>query len=60
MRIAKIDRLIEKVLEQNAAGLLPDERFAKMLQSCDKEQKTLTEEVAGNQQNNPQDFKFVA
>ena len=49
-RIAEIDRLIEKVFEQNATGLLSDERFAKMLQSYEKEQKTLTQEVTDNRQ----------
>ena len=45
-RIAEIDRLIEKVFEQNASGILSDERFSKMLQSYEKEQKALTQEVA--------------
>ncbi len=36
-RIAEIDRLIEKVFEQNAGGVLSDERFSKMLQSYEKE-----------------------
>ena len=49
-RIAEIDRLIEKVFEQNATGILSDERFAKMLQSYEKEQKALTQEVADSQQ----------
>lgn len=49
-RIAEIDRLIEKVFEQNASGVLSDERFAKMLQNYEKEQKKLTQEVADNQQ----------
>ena len=49
-RIAEIDRLIEKVFEQNAGGVLSDERFAKMLQSYEKEQKSLTQEVSKNQQ----------
>lgn len=49
-RIAEIDRLIEKVFEQNSAGILSDERFAKMIQSYEKEQKTLTQEVADSQQ----------
>lgn len=38
-RIAEIDRLIEKVFEQNATGILSDERFAKMLQSYKKSRK---------------------
>ncbi len=49
-RIAEIDRLIEKVFEQNASGVLSDERFSKMLQSYEKEQKALTQEVADNRQ----------
>lgn len=49
-RISEIDRLIEKVFEQNTAGVLSDERFSKMLQSYEKEQKTLTQEVADSQQ----------
>ena len=36
-RIAEIDRLIEKVFEQNASGILSDERFSKMLQSYEKD-----------------------
>ena len=49
-RIAEIDRLLEKVFEQNASGVLSDERFSKMLQSYEKEQKALTQEVADNRQ----------
>lgn len=49
-RIAEIDRLIEKVFEQNASGVLSDERFSKMLQSYEKEQKVLTQEVADSRQ----------
>ncbi len=49
-RIAEIDRLIEKVFEQNASGVLSDERFAKMLQNYEKEQKLLTQEVTDSQQ----------
>ena len=49
-RISEIDRLIEKVFEQNASGVLSDERFAKMLQNYEKEQKLLTQEVADSQQ----------
>lgn len=49
-RIAEIDRLIEKVFEQNAIGVLSNERFSKMLQSYEKEQKALTQEVAESRQ----------
>ena len=45
-RIAEIDRLIEKVFEQNASGILSDERFSKMLQNYEKEQKELMREVS--------------
>ena len=48
-RIAENDRLIEKVFEQNASCILSDERFSKMLQSYEKEQKALTQEVANGQ-----------
>lgn len=48
-RIAEIDRLIEKMFEQNASGILSDERFSKMLQSYEKEQKVLTQEVSDSQ-----------
>lgn len=49
-RIAEIDRLIDKVFEQNASGVLSDERFSKILQNYEKEQKALTQEVADNRQ----------
>ena len=49
-RIAEIDRFIEKVFEQNASGILSDERFSKMLQGYEKEQKALTQEVADSRQ----------
>ena len=49
-RIAEIDKLIEKVFEQNAGGILSNERFAKMLQNYEKEQKALTQEVEENRQ----------
>lgn len=49
-RIAEIDRLIERVFEQNASGVLSDERFAVMLRKYEQEQKTLTAEVAESQQ----------
>ncbi len=49
-RIAEIDRLIEKVFEQNAIGVLSDERFAKMLQNYEKEQEALAQEVTDNLQ----------
>lgn len=49
-RIAEIDRLIEKVFEQNAAGILSDERFGIMLRKYEQEQKALTTEVAESRQ----------
>lgn len=39
----------EKVFEQNASGILSDERFSKLLQSYEKEQKALTQEVSDSQ-----------
>jgi site-specific DNA recombinase len=44
-RIAEIDRLIEKVFEQNAAGILSNERFSKLLQNYEREQKQLQTEI---------------
>ena len=44
-RIAEIDRLIEKVFEQNAAGILSNERFSKLLQNYEREQKQLQTEM---------------
>ncbi len=49
-RIAEIDRLIEKVFEQNTGGILSDEQFAKMLQNYEKEQKSLTQGMEENRQ----------
>lgn len=45
----ELGRLIEKVFEPNASGILSDERFSKMLQSYEKEQKALTQEVSDGQ-----------
>lgn len=44
-RIAEIDKLIEKVFEQNATGILSDERFSKLLQNYECEQKRLQIEI---------------
>ena len=44
-RISEIDKLIEKVFEQNAAGILSDERFSKLLQNYECEQKRLQTEI---------------
>lgn len=44
-RISEIDKLIEKVFEQNAAGILSDECFSKLLQNCECEQKRLQTEI---------------
>lgn len=38
-RIAEIEKLIEKVFEQNAAGIFSDERFSKLLPNYEYEQK---------------------
>lgn len=48
-RIADIDRLIEKAFEQNASGILSDERFSKMLNSYENEQKALNAQVQESQ-----------
>ncbi len=48
-RIADIDRLIEKVFEQNASGILSNERFSKMLNSYENEQKALNAQVQESQ-----------
>lgn len=45
-----IDRMIEKVFEQNVIDVFADERFSKMLQSYEKKQKVLTQEVADSMQ----------
>ena len=44
-RISEIDKLIEKVFEQNAAGILSNERFSKLLQNYECEQKRLQTEI---------------
>lgn len=49
-RITEIDQLIERVFEQNASGILSDERFAVMFRKYEQEQKTLIAEVAEKQQ----------
>lgn len=48
-RIVELDRLIEKIYEDNALGRLSDERYTRMMASYEKEQKTLTEEVEQSQ-----------
>ena len=40
----------KNIIEQSAGGVLSDERFSKMLQSYEKEQKALTQEVEENRQ----------
>ncbi len=41
----ELDRLIEKIYEDNTLGWLSDERYARMMASYEKEQKTLMDEV---------------
>ena len=48
-RIVDLDRLIEKIYEDNALGRLSDERYARMMTSYEKEQKTLMAEVEQSQ-----------
>ena len=44
-RIEELDRLIQKIYEDNALGRLSDERYTRMMTSYENEQKMLTEEV---------------
>lgn len=44
-RISEIDKLIEKVFEQNVDGIISDERFSKLLQNYECEQKRLQTEI---------------
>ena len=48
-RIVELDRLIEKVYEDNALGRLSDERYTRMMTSYEKEQKMLMVEVEQSQ-----------
>ncbi len=48
-RIVELDRLIEKVYEDNALGRLSDERYTRMVTSYEKEQKMLMVEVEQSQ-----------
>lgn len=42
-RIVKLDKLIERIYEDNVLGKIPDERFSKMMANYDAEQKELIE-----------------
>lgn len=44
-RIKELDHLIEKIYEDNALGKLPNERFQRMMQNFEKEQKELIQSV---------------
>ena len=44
-RIQELDKLIEAVFEQNVLGKLPDERYHRMLNNYEKEQKDLLQKV---------------
>ena len=44
-RIQELDKLIEAVFEQNVLGKLPDERYNRMLNNYEKEQKDLMQKV---------------
>lgn len=48
-RIVELDRLIEKIYEDNALGRLSDERYARMMTNYEKEQKMLMAEVEQSQ-----------
>ena len=45
-RIAEIDKLFKRLFEENVSGKLTDERFERMSESYDSEQKQLEENVA--------------
>ena len=47
VRITEIDRVINGMYEDKIRGLLPAERFAKMLSEFEAEQKTLNERATG-------------
>ncbi len=44
-RLDQIDTIIRKLLEQNAAGVISDERFATMIKDYEAEQNTLKETI---------------
>lgn len=44
-RIRKLDGMIQRLYEDNIEGKISDERFAKMSESCEVEQKTLESRV---------------
>lgn len=49
-RIKELDRLIEKIYEDEALGRLSTERYQRMMQNYEKEQKDLIETVARSQE----------
>ena len=49
-RIAELDKLIERIYEDNVLGKIPDERFSKMMANYEAEQKRLIEITAKAEQ----------
>jgi len=49
-RIKELDKLIERIYEDNVLGKIPDARFAKMMSSYEAEQNQLIEETAKAEQ----------
>ena len=49
-RIKELDKLIERIYEDNVLGKIPDTRFAKMMSSYEAEQNQLIEETAKAEQ----------
>ena len=45
-RIVELDKLIERIYEDNVLGKIPDDRFSKMMGKYEAEQKALVEAVA--------------
>ena len=49
-RIKELDKLIERIYEDNDIGKIPDARFAKMMSSYESEQNQLIEETTKAEQ----------
>jgi phosphate uptake regulator len=46
-RYDELDRIVYKLLEQNALGVISDERFRVMVTGYEQEQADLTQKIAG-------------
>lgn len=67
VRIRKLDDIIQRLYEDNIEGKISDERFAKMTESYEAEQKTLENrvaelrgQIAAQQENNVNIDRFLA